>query len=101
MLRSLSFVATLLVATHAFGADCSLPSAPAVPNGASASMDEMKSAQDAVKKYMVDTDDFLKCLDFSHSASADSKHNEAVSQMQKLAAAFNDQLKAYKSAHPS
>lgn len=100
MLRSLSFAAGLLFASHAFGADCSLPSAPAVPNGASASIDEMKAAQDLVKKYLVDTDDFLKCLDFSHAANSDSMHNQAVTQMQKLASAFNEQLKAYKSAHP-
>jgi hypothetical protein len=72
-----------------------------VPNGASASIDEMKGAQEAVKKFLVDTDDFLKCLDFSHAADADTKHNKAVDQMQKLASAFNDQLKAFKSAHPS
>ena len=101
MFRSLSFAATLLFATHAFGADCSLPSAPAVPNGAAASLDEMKGAQDSVKKFLVDTDDFLKCLDFSHAADSTTKHNQAVDQMQKLASAFNDQLKAYKSAHPS
>jgi len=100
MLRSLSFAAGLLLATHAFGAECALPTAPSVPNGTSASVDEMKTAQDAVKKYLVDTDDFLKCLDFSHAAGADSKHNQAVEQMQKLAAAFNDQLKAFKAAHP-
>ena len=61
----------------------------------------MKSAQDAVKKYLADTDDFLKCLDFSHSADADAKHDKAVDQMQKLASSFNDQLKAFKAAHPS
>lgn len=101
MLRSLSFVVGLLFASHAFAAECALPTAPAVPNGASASIDEMKAAQDSVKKFLADTDDFLKCLDFSHVADADTKHDKAVDQMQKLASNFNDQLKAYKAAHPS
>ncbi|HLG88895.1 MAG TPA: hypothetical protein VKZ79_17035 [Alphaproteobacteria bacterium] len=100
MLRSLTFVAGLLFASHAFAAECALPTAPAVPNGASASLDEMKTAQDSVKKFLADTDDFLKCLDFSHAADADTKHNKAVDQMQKLASNFNDQLKAFKAAHP-
>jgi hypothetical protein len=100
MIRILSFAAGLTLACQAFGAECVLPSAPAVPAGASASVPEMKAAQDAVKKYMADSDDFLKCLDFTHASNSETRHNEAVDQMQKLASAFNDQLKAFKASHP-
>jgi hypothetical protein len=106
MLKHLSFAAGLLLAANAFGAatafgaECAAPTAPAMPNGAAASLDDMKAAQADMKKYLVDTDDFLKCLDFSHGADNTDKHNHAVDLMQKYASAFNEQLKAFKAAHP-
>ena len=100
MLRSLTLAAGLLLAANAMGAECSAPTAPATPNGTSASLDEMKAAQADMKKFLADADDYMKCLDFTHSADADDKHDKMTQQMQKSASAFNDQLKAYKAAHP-
>jgi len=100
MLRSLTLVAGLLFAANAMGAECTAPAAPAIPSGAAASLDEMKSAQADMKKYLADADDYMKCLDFKHSADADDKHDKLTQQMQKSAAAFNEQLKAFKAAHP-
>ncbi len=100
MLKVLTLAAGMLLAGHAMAADCAAPPAPTIPSGATASLDEMKAAQADMKKYMADADDFLKCLDFKHSADADDKHNKVAEQMQKSASAFNEQLKAYKSAHP-
>ncbi len=100
MLRSLTLAAGMLLAANAMGAECAAPNAPTIPNGASASLDQMQAAQADMKKFLADADDYMKCLDFKHSADTDDKHDKMTQQMQKSASAFNDQLKAYKSAHP-
>ena len=50
-------------------ADCTYPRAPAsMPNGNTASMEEMVEGQKQVKQYMADMDTYLKCLDEGKSA---------------------------------
>ena len=43
---------------------CTHPKAPsALPDGATATLDEMKTANAAVKQYVTEMDDYLKCID--------------------------------------
>jgi hypothetical protein len=85
-------------------ADCVLPPAPSkIPNGASASEPEMVSAMETLKAYNGDVDVYLKCLEFEtkqNRMSSDEhakKHNAAVTQLEKIAAKFNEQVRAFKS----
>jgi len=110
----LSVVALLAVTTTASAA-CLFPVPIAVPNGAGATEDEMVAAQGAVKQYMTDAEAYLACIDEEAAAikpglteeqSAEQlrirnmRHNAAVDEMEKLAAEFNLQVRAYKKANP-
>jgi hypothetical protein len=119
-MRDLVPAALLAVAALAVGpayAACTYPRAPvSLPNGSTATMEEMIEAQKQVKQYMADMDAYLKCIDDEapkppadaqvtedqkkELARAESmraqKHNAAVSEMEAVADRFNQQLKAFK-----
>ncbi len=110
---------TLGVAPVSYAA-CSYPKAPStIPDGKSATLDDMKSAQGAVKSFMADMDVYLKCVDAENPPPASGttltdeqkkaqdaqervrvqKHNAAVADMESVADRFNTQRKAYVEAH--
>lgn len=120
-MRDLVPAALLAAAALAAGpayAACTYPRAPvSLPDGGTATMEEMVAGQKQVKQYMSDMDVYLKCLDEEAPkppaadaqltdeqkkdlARADSmraqKHNAAVSEMEAVADRFNQQLKAFK-----
>lgn len=95
-------------------ADCTYPKAPdSIPDGATASQDEMVSAMTAFKQYNADVTAYLGCLE---TETADKvreaggatatvmqvksmqakKHNAAFGELQKLAEKFNDQVRTFK-----
>ena len=111
----------LLGVVPASNAACTYPTAPAqIPDGKTATKDEMIAAQSAVKKFMADMDDYLKCVDEENppkpagtpltdeqKKAQDArervrvqKHNAAVADEEAIADKFNTQRKAYNEAHP-
>jgi hypothetical protein len=107
---------TALAATVPVYADCTYPPAPTkIPDGASATLEEMLSGQKAVKDYQKSMDDYVACIDkeledkiaqggdqMKPQQKADmqkmeaQKHNAAVDQEQAIADRFNEQVKVFK-----
>ena len=84
-------------------ADCVLPPAPSkIPDGSTASEQEMMTAMQTLKQYNGDVDTYLKCLDFEAKQNRLSKgdeermHNSAVDTLQKVANKFNEQVRTFK-----
>jgi len=97
-------------------ADCSYPAAPAkLPDGASATLEEMVAGQKAVKEYDKSIKDYVDCIDkelddkiakagdkLKPEQKADmqkveaQKHNAAIDQLQSVADRFNEQVKVFK-----
>ena len=84
-------------------ADCVLPPAPSkIPDGNSASEQEMITAMQTLKEYNADVDTYLKCLDFEtkqnrlSAGDQEKMHNTAVDTMQKVASKFNEQVRTFK-----
>jgi hypothetical protein len=114
-MRSLILPGAALVAAFSFAAvaaACETPAVIKVPDGKTSSKEEMLAARDQVKAYMKSMEDFMKCVDDEAAAKGDgappeykdqmaARHNNAVSEMEAVAAAFNDQLHAYNAAHPA
>jgi len=113
------FMAMLLVAGQAAAAsNCVEPSAPAIPEGSTASMEEMVEAQTAVKTYQAAMSNYRVCLE-NHmdnlkaamqagdsSVSPDymgtnASFNLSVSKEEKVAEEFNIAIRSYKAANPS
>jgi hypothetical protein len=95
-----------LIAPVAF-AECARESAPTVPDGSAASLEEMTAAQQAVKAFVASGNAYLECLAAEGTAApADEapelknarieKHNAAVDEMSDVANRFNGAIQAFK-----
>ena len=87
-------------------ANCQLPPAPSkIPDGSTASKQQMLTAMQTIQEYNHDVQTYLKCLDFEvrqDQMSSDdqvSLHNTAVNKLQSIAAEFNKQVLAFKAKH--
>jgi hypothetical protein len=117
-LWSVALIAAATVAAPAYAA-CTYPSTPEkIPDGNSATLDEMLSAKKAVEKYNQDMTSYLSCIDLEASAqipadktklSAEDKkkyddlakmqaqkHNAAVDELEAMAARLNEQIRIFK-----
>ena len=105
----LAVVLAMLVGTltrPARADDCVLPPPPSkIPDGSTASEQEMVTAMQTLKQYDGDVTVYLKCLEFEAKqnriadAVRDLKHDSAVSQLQEVADKFNQQVRVFKSKH--
>jgi hypothetical protein len=118
-LYSLAVLATL-AGSHAYAA-CTYPTAPdAIPDGASATLEQMVAAQKLVKQFDQEIGAYTACLKLESDAALAQvdqaqddakkkeerkkelermqvqKHNAAVEADEALATRFNEQLKAFK-----
>lgn len=93
-------------------AACENPPAVDIPDGKTSTMQQMLAAQAEVKAYQAAMNEFLACIDSELEAEGElapeefkslmvSRHNVAVAEMEGVAAAFNDQIKAYRAANPT
>ena len=107
-----------LLAAGAAQAACIYPRAPEnIPDGRTATFDQMVAAQKAVKQFDADIAAYNACLTMELEAlMADpgidearkaelaemqvKKNNAAVDEAQSVADRFNEQLRAYKEANP-
>lgn len=96
-------------------AACPYPEVVSVPDGSKATTEEMVASQTSIKQYMGEMEAYLDCMDreeeeFKREATDEElqahqqlhtqRHNAAVDQMEKIAAEFNDQVRAYKKQQP-
>ena len=104
--------AILFVAPVAFA--CDYPKRANVPIGATASTEKMLAGQKSVKAYMAAMDEYLECIDTEEEnsvaalvdvsddelarrgAAITKKYNAAVTEMELIAARFNEEVRAYK-----
>ena len=114
-LLAMAFTAGLALVGPAY-ADCPYPPAPdKLPDGASATLEDMLAGQKAVKAYQMAIDGYVACIDKELDAAivkggdqlkpaqkADmqhveaQKHNAAIDQVQAVADRFNEQVKVFK-----
>jgi hypothetical protein len=107
--------ATALSAGAAY-ADCPYPTPPdKVPDGATATMQDMLAGQKAVGEYNKAINDYVACIDKEVGQAiakagdqikpeqkadmqriANQKHNAAIDQLQSVADRFNEQVKVFK-----
>ena len=112
----LAIAAVTVLTSAPVYADCPYPAAPTkIPDGATASMDDMLAGQKAVKDYNKAINDYVACidkeLDDSIAKAGDKlkpeqktdmqkveaqKHNAAIDQEQAVADRFNEQVKVFK-----
>ena len=105
-------VAMLFMAQGALA--CDYPTRIDLPDGATASKEDMIAAQKDVKAYVASMDEYLNCMEGDEAAAIlalgdvdedtkrqradlfNKKYNAAVEQMNLVAEEFNVQVRAYK-----
>ena len=100
-------------------ADCSYPPPPAkLPDGNTATMQEMLDGKNAVTQYNKDINAYVACIKLEHETAVTTagdkltpqqkadmekievqKNNAAVDQLQSVADRFNEQIRIYKTKH--
>lgn len=86
---------------------CSYPKAPSIPNGKTATKDDLLSTQKMMKAYLAKGDEFLACLDQVQAGWSDDEkkekgsfivmfHNRMVDDMNEVADLFNTSVRAFK-----
>lgn len=115
-------LALALGSSAGMAGDCSGPEAPTLPDGATASMEDMLAGQKAIKAYQAANLEYMGCLEKEFTAaeatalestSEDDKqaaqasyqeavdaYNAAVSQEEEVAGQFNTEIREYKAANP-
>ena len=98
--------AACAVSLQAHADQCRLPPAPSkIPDGSTATQQEMITAMETIKQYNNDVQTYLKCLDFEARQNQLSPgdqttlHNAAVDQLTHVADEFNTQVRPFKSTH--
>jgi hypothetical protein len=97
--------AGLFMATTA-QANCNFPANVEIPDGSTATEAELVATQGTVKQYMAAVETYLACLEEETNALgpdvtedqirvSDMKHNAAVDEMEKIASAFNAEIRAF------
>jgi cyclophilin family peptidyl-prolyl cis-trans isomerase len=85
--------------------DCEPPEAPVLPDGGTATMDEMIGGQTRVREFVAGGETYLACLtkiiDDTERSAADrnaaiAEHNRTVAAMEQAAAGFNEQIRKFK-----
>jgi hypothetical protein len=102
-------------------ADCTYPPPPAkLPDGNSATMEEMLEGKKAVTQYNKDINAYVACIKLEHETAVTNagdkltpqqkadmekmevqKNNAAVDQLQTIADRFNEQVRLYKAKNDS
>ncbi|MCB1625759.1 MAG: hypothetical protein KDI32_14285 [Pseudomonadales bacterium] len=113
-IASVLLVAAASLVSQAY-AGCTYPTAPEkIPDGASATLEEMTAAKSLVVQYNKDMEGYLACLKLENDGKIAEagdkitpeqkqelarmeaqKHNAAIDELEAVAARFNEQLRAY------
>ena len=115
----LALVGLALGSAASIAGECTAPSLPTLPDGATATMEQMLAGQKAVKEYQAANSEYRACLDPQVSAAEvaaagdspseeaqaalkklNDDYNSSVSREEELAVKFNAALRDYKTAHP-
>lgn len=115
----LALAGLVLGGSASVAAECTAPTTPSMPDGASASMEQMLEGQAAVKAYQAGNTEYRACLDpliaeaevaargetpdesaVEALKTLNEQYNASVSSEEELASQFNTALKAYKAANP-
>lgn len=107
------FVAAIASGFAFTAAACETPTMNVtMPDGKTSTLEQMLAAQGQVKAYQASMTTYLTCIDEETAAQGEQapaefkqlmveRHNAAVAEMEGIATAFNEQLKAYKAANPN
>ncbi len=114
----LALLSLSLASTVSLAGECTAPAKPTVPDGGTASMEDMLAGQKSVKGFQTANLAYMACLEPQIAAARaeleagdkgaadritqlEETYNDAVSQEEEVAGQFNTEIREYKAANPS
>lgn len=95
MNKTITTVTASLLLMFAHGAlACDYPARPAIPDGASASKDELLAAKASVQKYMEAVDAYLICIETAEKDAIAEMDNPTEEELQRRDAMLNSRFDA-------
>ena len=114
IMKLMSAIAAAILFASPLAFACDYPSRADMPDGTSASTEDMMAGQKSVKAFMASMEEYLVCIEkeeeeavaalvepsddelASRKAATNKKYNAAVEDMELIAAKYNEQVRAYK-----
>ena len=87
-------VASILVFSTSLAIACEYPERPAIPDGTTASKDELLAAKDAIQAYMADVDSYLQCIESDEKAAIAELDNPSAEELQRRDDVLNKKFDA-------
>jgi len=112
LIKTVVSICLVFAAQAAFS--CDYPNRVLIPNGNTATKEDMLEGQRAVKQFVADMEVYLKCIEDEETAARNAieemtpeqeeeretvfnkKYNAAVDEMERTAAQFNAEVQAYR-----
>ena len=76
-------VASVLFFSTTLAIACDYPERPTIPDGATASKDELLAAKDAIQEYMASVDTYLQCIEGEEKAAIAELDNPSPEELQR------------------
>ena len=73
---------------------CDYPERPGIPDGSSASKEELLAAKDAIQQYMAEVDAYLQCIEGEEKAAAAELDNPSPEEIQRREDMLNKKFEA-------
>jgi len=76
-------IGSVLILTASLSLACDYPSRPKIPDGSTASKDELLAAKDGVQSYMEAVDEYLTCVETEEKSAAAALDNPTSEELQR------------------
>lgn len=88
------FAALVLLFSTSFAFACDYPERPSIPDGATASKDELLAAKDAIQQFMASVDTYLKCIESEEQSAVAELDNPSAEEIQRREEMLNKKFNA-------
>ena len=73
---------------------CDYPARPSIPDGATATTDDMKAARDGVKEFLAAVDEYLRCIESEEQAAIDALDDPPAEEVKRREDVLNKKFDA-------
>ena len=91
---SKTFAAFSLLFLTSFAFACDYPERPSIPDGVTASKDELLAAKDAIQQFIADVDSYLQCIESEEQSAVAELDNPSAEEIQRREEMLNKKFDA-------
>jgi hypothetical protein len=89
-----SALGAILILASMTAFSCDYPARPFIPDGATASKDELIAAKNGVQEYLASVDEYLQCVELEHEAALAALDNPTPEKQKELGKLLDRQFDA-------